>query len=144
MNVLDYLLALCYDEKNDEETPMNSEQLNYFRKKLQKTRKELLSKAEKMKGEELSQPEYVMDMADLAAYEADRNYLLRLRDRERKLIYKIDRVLDKIEKGDFGICIACGDDIDFKRLEARPMTDFCIECKTKQEKEEKKQAKKTV
>ena len=123
---------------------MTPQQLKYYKNKLLKTRNELLSKAEKVKGEGLSQPEYVMDMADLAAAEADRNYLLRLKDRERKLIYKIDRVLDKMEKGEFGICMECGGEIDAKRLEARPMTDFCFECKTKQEKEEKRQAKKTV
>jgi DnaK suppressor protein len=69
--------------------------------------------------------------------ETDRNFLLRIRDRERKLITKIDRALERIDDGSFGFCNECGEDIEIKRLEARPVATLCIECKTNQEEEEK-------
>jgi DnaK suppressor protein len=69
--------------------------------------------------------------------ESDRNTELRIRDRERKLISKIEKTLLRIEEGDFGICEVCGEPISFKRLEARPVTTHCIECKTSEEEEEK-------
>jgi DnaK suppressor protein len=73
------------------------------------------------------------DPTDRAAMEADRNFLLRIRDRERRLIVKIREALDRIDKGTYGICEACGDDISIKRLKARPVTTQCIECKTREE-----------
>ena len=69
--------------------------------------------------------------------ETDRNFLLRIRDRERKLISKIDQAIERIEDGSFGICDECGEDIENKRLEARPVATLCIHCKTLQEEEEK-------
>jgi DnaK suppressor protein len=59
--------------------------------------------------------------------------MLRIRDRERKLILKIREALQRIEDGNFGICELCGDDIGIDRLKARPVTTLCIECKRKQE-----------
>ena len=63
--------------------------------------------------------------------------MLRIRDRERKLISKIDKALDRIEDGTFGICEECGEEITEGRLKARPVTTFCIGCKEEQEKLEK-------
>ena len=77
------------------------------------------------------------DPTDRAALESDRNFELRIRDRERKLINKIKKTLEKIDKGTFGVCEVCGDPIERKRLEARPVTSHCIECKTDAETEEK-------
>jgi DnaK suppressor protein len=77
------------------------------------------------------------DMGDQATAETDRNFMLRLRDRERMLLKKIDEAIEGIDKGTFGICEGCGNQIDIKRLEARPVTTLCIECKTKQEEEER-------
>lgn len=77
------------------------------------------------------------DLTDQAAAEADKNFTLRLREREQKLLKKIDEALDRITKGTFGICESCGEEISYKRLKARPVTTYCIECKTKQEEEEK-------
>lgn len=73
------------------------------------------------------------DPTDRATLESDRNFMLRIRDRERKLILKIREALQRIEDGTFGICESCGDDITVDRLEARPVTTQCIECKRRQE-----------
>ena len=80
----------------------------------------------------------VSDFADLSSAETDRNFLLRLRDRDRKLLTKIDDALQRIDEEDFGICISCGKEINIKRLMARPVVTLCIDCKSRQEQEEKK------
>ena len=77
------------------------------------------------------------DMGDQATAETDRNFMLRLRSREQKLIKKIDDALDRIDNGTFGICDDCGMEINIKRLDARPVTTLCMECKTQQEEEER-------
>jgi DnaK suppressor protein len=77
------------------------------------------------------------DMTDQASVEADQNFTLRLREREQKLLKKIDEALERIGNGTFGICESCGEEISLKRLEARPVTTLCIECKTRQEADEK-------
>jgi transcriptional regulator, TraR/DksA family len=77
------------------------------------------------------------EIGDIASAEIDRNFLLRLRDRERKLLKKIEKAIEKIDNGTYGICEVCGAEIPIERLEARPVTDLCIECKTEQEETEK-------
>jgi len=77
------------------------------------------------------------DPTDQASMETDRNFDLRIKDRERKLIKKIDQALNRIKEGEFGECDSCGGDISIKRLQARPVTTLCIECKTAQEQEER-------
>jgi DnaK suppressor protein len=77
------------------------------------------------------------DMGDQATAETDRNFMLRLRDRERMLLKKIDETIERIDNNSYGICSSCGNEIDIKRLEARPVTDLCIDCKIRQEEEEK-------
>ncbi|HEY5648368.1 MAG TPA: RNA polymerase-binding protein DksA [Nitrospiria bacterium] len=77
------------------------------------------------------------DVTDQAAAEADQNFSLRLREREQKLLKKIEEAIDRIDDGTFGICDSCGGEIGLKRLEARPVTTLCIDCKTEQEEEEK-------
>lgn len=77
------------------------------------------------------------DMGDQASAETDRNFILRLRDRERMLLKKIDETIERIDNGPYGICEECGNEIGIKRLEARPVTTCCIECKTRQEEEER-------
>ncbi|MGD9124084.1 MAG: TraR/DksA C4-type zinc finger protein, partial [Desulfarculaceae bacterium] len=71
------------------------------------------------------------------ALESDRNFLLRIRDRERKLISKIQDALARIDDGTYGICEVCGEDISSERLKARPVTTLCINCKKRQEAQEK-------
>lgn len=77
------------------------------------------------------------DMGDQATVETDRNFMLRLRDRERMLLKKIDETIERIDNNSYGICSSCGNEIDIKRLMARPVTDLCIDCKIRQEEEEK-------
>ncbi|RUA01322.1 MAG: RNA polymerase-binding protein DksA [Deltaproteobacteria bacterium] len=77
------------------------------------------------------------DPTDRAALETDRNFMLRIRDREHKLIKKVKKALDRIDKGTFGLCESCGEPISSQRLKARPVTTQCIECKTREEAQEK-------
>ncbi|NGZ27667.1 MAG: RNA polymerase-binding protein DksA, partial [Magnetococcales bacterium] len=77
------------------------------------------------------------DPTDRATLETDRNFELRTRDRERKLINKIDRTIEKIEADDYGYCEECGVEIGLRRMEARPVTNLCIDCKTKEEQMER-------
>jgi DnaK suppressor protein len=76
------------------------------------------------------------DPADLASNETDQSFTIRLRERERKLLAKIDRSLAKIAEGNYGVCEQCGEEIGEGRLKARPVTDLCIRCKTEQEERE--------
>ncbi len=77
------------------------------------------------------------DLTDQAAAEIDQNFTLRLKEREQKLLKKIDEALDRMSTRTYGICERCGQEIPLKRLKARPVTTLCIECKTLQEQEEK-------
>ncbi len=86
---------------------------------------------------ELPGPTVFPDLGDQATAEMDRNFMLRLRGRERKLLKKIDEAIERIDQHLFGICDRCGDDIDIRRLEARPVTTMCIDCKILEEEEEK-------
>lgn len=107
-----------------------------IRKKLVEQRKSLLSEAEEALNALPGQAIFP-DLGDQASAEIDRNFMLRLRGREQKLLKKIEAAIEKIDNGTFGICEVCGQEIDIKRLEARPVTTMCIECKTEQEEEEK-------
>ena len=77
------------------------------------------------------------DMGDQATAETDRNFILRLRDRERMLLKKIEETIERLDRPDYGTCEECGNEIGTKRLEARPVTTYCIDCKTRQEEEER-------
>lgn len=79
------------------------------------------------------------DEADQANYLEHRNRILRLRDRDRKLINKIRETLSKIEAGDYGTCESCGCDIGFDRLKLRPVASLCIECKMEEEEKEERE-----
>ena len=87
------------------------------------------------------QNENVPDPNDRATIESGRSFELRIRDRERKLLSKIEQALERVEEGEFGICDDCGEEIGIKRLEARPVTTLCIDCKTAQETKERSQGK---
>ena len=98
---------------------------------------ELLSEAGRTVSEMTNGKENYPDPNDRASLESDRNFELRIRDRERKLIMKMQEAIKRIDDGVFGICEVCGGPISEKRLIARPVTTLCIDCKTKQEKMEK-------
>ena len=107
-----------------------------MKKDLLSQRKALLTEAVEALNELPGQTVFP-DLGDQATAEIDRNFMLRLRGRERKLLKKIEDAIDRINHGIFGICDRCGEQINIKRLEARPVTSMCIECKIQQEEEEK-------
>jgi DnaK suppressor protein len=112
-----------------------------IKKKLVKQRTELLTEAEETLNSKIStEKESFPDPTDQAVAELDNSFLLRLRGRENKLLKKIDEAIARIDDGTYGVCESCGEKISTKRLEARPVTTLCIECKTRQEEEEKQQA----
>ena len=119
---------------------MDQERINYFKKKLEAEAENLLSEADKTLTDMTDQSEHYPDPTDRASAESDRNFELRLRDRERKLLSKVKLAIVRIEDESYGLCDDCGDDISDERLEARPVTTLCIECKTKQENHEKTHA----
>jgi len=116
---------------------MEKEKIDYYRNLLTKKMEGLLTEAGKTVVDMSDEEETFPDPTDRASLESDRNFLLRIRDRERKLIAKIREGLERIEKGTFGICEVCGDEISEERLEARPVTTLCIDCKTDAEEKEK-------
>lgn len=117
---------------------MDKEKLEYFKEILLKQKEELLEQARRTMSSLSQEGEEVpADLTDRASLEADRNFLLRIRDRERKLIAKIDETLQKIENGTYGICEMCGKEIEEERLKARPVASYCIECKKRLEALEK-------
>jgi DnaK suppressor protein len=118
---------------------MKPEKLELFRVMLTQKVAELLEDAGKTVSEMTVSKENFPDPNDRASLEADRNFELRIRDRERKLIAKMQEAIRRIDDGTFGICDDCGGPISEKRLLARPVTTQCIDCKTKQEKIEKLQ-----
>ena len=112
------------------------ERLQRIKLDLLKQKDALLDEAETALNELPGQTIYP-DLGDQASAETDRSFMLRLRGREQRLLKKIEEAIDRIDNGTFGICDDCGNEIDIKRLEARPVTTMCIECKTLQEEEEK-------
>ena len=116
---------------------MKKRELDFFKEQLNNLLEELLSQADETVSGMTSPKENFPDPTDRASLEADRNFMLRIRDRESKLILKVKKALARIETGTFGICEGCGEDISFDRLKARPVTTQCIDCKTKEETLEK-------
>lgn len=117
---------------------LSEDDLATIKKQLFTERERILTASDKTIEDSIHQnPENSQDFADQSSFESDRNFELRMRDRERKLLAKIDEALERIEKGNFGICGSCGGEIGIKRLMARPVVTLCIQCKTLQEKREK-------
>ncbi len=116
---------------------MKKKDVKYFEDFLRDRLQELLSQADDTVSGMTEQKENFPDPTDRATLESDRNFMLRIRDREHKLIKKIKKALERIENGTFGICESCGEEISIERLKARPVTTQCIECKTKEEAFEK-------
>jgi len=117
---------------------VNKKDLKKFREILMQRREEIVKTADITKEQGMGfSLDDLPDEADLASSESEQSMSLRLRDRERVLLKKIDKVLKKMEDGTYGDCESCGEEIGIKRLEARPVTDLCIRCKEEQEKMER-------
>jgi len=119
---------------------MNDKTLAHFKNKLEEMSNSILTEADKTISEMTDHSDNYPDPTDRASAESDRSFELRIRDRERKLLNKIKEAIERIENGTYGICDDCGDEIASERLEARPVTTYCIDCKTRQEHEEKAKA----
>ncbi|HDR1307196.1 TPA: RNA polymerase-binding protein DksA [Pasteurella multocida] len=134
------ILALAgvepYKEKVGEEY-MNEAQLLHFKKILQAWRDQIVEEATRTVAHMQDEASNFPDPADRATQEEEFILELRTRDRERKLLKKIENTLKKLETGDFGYCDSCGIEIGIRRLEARPTADLCIDCKTLAEIREK-------
>src|SRR5512133_383613 len=116
---------------------MEKTKVEEFRQILQEQLDSLLRDAGKTVSEMTDEKTNFPDPTDRASLESDRNFELRIRDRERRLILKIREALERIDSDEFGICESCGEDISDARLKARPVTTLCIDCKTEQERQEK-------
>ncbi|MCK4986752.1 MAG: RNA polymerase-binding protein DksA [Desulfobacterales bacterium] len=116
---------------------MKKKDKDYFKKLLNNWLEELLDQAGDTVSGMTVPKENFPDPTDRAALEADRNFMLRIRDREHKLIKKIKQAVVRLENDTYGICDSCGEDISLKRLKARPVTTQCIDCKSKEEALEK-------
>jgi RNA polymerase-binding transcription factor len=117
---------------------MKQQEMGFFRRVLETRRQEILAEADRAVGS-MNGDERVnyADPADRATLESDRNFVLRMRDRERKLLGKIDEAFARIQDGSYGLCEECGNPIGIERLKARPVTTLCIDCKSSQEAREK-------
>ena len=119
------------------ETSVDRKEVDFFRNLLNQRLQELRSEAGKTV-EDMDEDENFPDPTDRASMESNRNSMLRIRDRERKLIFKIQEALRRLDDGEYGVCEECGENIGIERLKARPVTTLCIECKSSQEMEERK------
>ena len=115
---------------------MNDAQQQFFRELLLAQRAELQARIDE-EFTELRQPEISSDVADIGAAEEQRQWQLRLLEREKKLLDKIDEALDRLARGEYGWCVETGEPIGLKRLLLRPTASLCIEAKERQEQREK-------
>ncbi|RJX74487.1 RNA polymerase-binding protein DksA [Vibrio sinensis] len=125
-----------YQEKAGEEY-MSPEQMTHFSKILSAWRNQLRVEVDRTVHHMQDEAANFPDPVDRASQEEEFSLELRNRDRERRLIKKIEKTLTKIEEDDFGFCESCGVEIGIRRLEARPTADLCIDCKTLAEIKEK-------
>ncbi|HEY3236706.1 MAG TPA: TraR/DksA C4-type zinc finger protein [Polyangiaceae bacterium] len=117
---------------------MTKAQLKKFREQLESKRREIIRRAQQTLDEDMTlDANDLPDEMDLASSEYLQSFTFRLRGREKVFLDKIQKALEKIDQGSFGICDDCGEKISIKRLEARPETTLCIRCKEDQERVEK-------
>ena len=122
---------------SDDESFMNEDQVEYFRGKLLDWKKSILSESkDTIKGMK-EETRNIPDVADRASEETDRALELRTRDRQRKLISKIDSALRRIDEGSYGYCEETGEPISLKRLDARPIATFSVEAQERHERRER-------
>lgn len=125
-----------YQAKKDEEY-MNNKQLSHFVAILKQWKTQLMKEVDRTVNHMQDEATNFPDPADRASQEEEFSLELRTRDRERKLIKKIESTLSRIDEGDYGFCDSCGIEIGIRRLEARPTATLCIDCKTIAEMKEK-------
>lgn len=125
-----------YDPKEGEEY-MNEDQVEHFRRILQNWKNELMREVDRTVHHMQDEAANFPDPNDRATQESEFSLELRTRDRERKLIKKIEESIENLERGDYGFCETCGVEIGLRRLEARPTATQCIDCKTLDEIREK-------
>jgi len=130
----------AYKPKGKEDY-MNPRQLAHFRKMLEEMRRDLSQDIDRTVHTMQDEATIFADPNDRASQESDMSLELRNRDRERKLIKKIDETIASIDAGEYGYCNSCGIEIGLKRLEARPTATLCIDCKTLDELRERQVAK---
>ncbi len=131
-------IFLPEDYRPAEDEPfMNDRQLEYFRRKLIVWKQELLDQSAETIDNLQDSARSVPDLADRASEETDRALELRTRDRQRKLVAKIDSALRRIENGEYGYCEVSGEPISLKRLDARPIATMTLEAQEKHERREK-------
>jgi DnaK suppressor protein len=122
---------------SEREPFMNERQKEYFRRKLMDWKSDILRESRETLGALQDESSKQPDMADRASSETDRSIELRARDRQRKLISKIDSALRRIEEGTYGYCEETGEPIGLKRLDARPIATLSIEAQERHERREK-------
>jgi DnaK suppressor protein len=122
---------------SDDEPFMNERQKEYFRRKLVLWRESILAESKETLAALQNESENHPDMADRASSETDRAIELRARDRQRKLIAKIEAALARIDEGSYGFCVETGDPISLRRLDARPIATLSVEAQERHERREK-------
>jgi DnaK suppressor protein len=122
---------------SEDETFMNERQKDYFRRKLTAWKDEILLESQETLNALQSENENHSDLADRASSETDRSVELRARDRQRKLIAKIDAALDRLDAGTYGYCEETGEPISLKRLDARPIATLSVEAQERHERRER-------
>ncbi|MEO2068067.1 MAG: TraR/DksA C4-type zinc finger protein [Desulfurobacteriaceae bacterium] len=117
---------------------LTPEQMEELRKILEQRRKEVLEDIKRGLEDEFHSEREVGDIVDMSTDEILRTFEMRIRDREAKYLKKIEKALQKMEEGTYGICEKCGECIQFERLKLRPVAELCIKCKLEQENFERK------
>jgi DnaK suppressor protein len=121
-----------------EKGQLSQKDLKAFKKSLEEMRKQIIETARKTMEEESNfDTDDLPDEIDQASSEYAQSMAFRLRDREKFLLKKVEKALQRVEDGSFGVCERCEEQISLKRLQARPVTTLCIRCKEEQEKKEK-------
>ena len=118
---------------------MKKRDVQKFQKLLVAQREQLLGHSKRVLSEEIQvDPDDFPDEIDTASSEVNLQFAGRLREREQGLLAKVDAALEKIAQGEYGACVSCGEEIGIKRLQARPVAQLCIDCKSEQEKFERR------
>ena len=117
---------------------MEEERVQFFQNLLEERLNALLKTAGSNIGNLTSEREQSADTIDIASMESNRDFKLRLADRERRLVHKLRQALRRLQDDEYGVCVACGEDISEKRLLARPVATHCIDCKTEAEQLERR------